>query len=93
VIAEHRSNEDLVSDLRDVIRYAGLQGAALDVLRDVRDRLEARDRDARWGQRVVDVLGHEAVVRGWDRNGEWVFLEFPDSSVPVPLPARDWSPA
>lgn len=92
-MAEPRSDEDLASALRDVIRYAGLQGASLDVLRDVRDRLEARDRDARWGQRVTDVLGHEAVVRGWDRNGSYLFLEFPESSVPVASPARDWSPA
>lgn len=48
---------------------------------------------SRWGQRVVGVLGHEAVVRGWDRNGCYLFLEFPESSVPVTSPARDWSPA
>ena len=88
--AEPRSDEDLASALRDVIRYAGLQGASLDVLRDVRDRLEARDRDARWGQRVTDVLGHEAVVRGWDRNGQFLWLEYPESSQPYRAWADAW---
>ena len=92
-MAEPRSGEELVALLRNVARYGNFPDPVAEMMRDAADRLEACDPDARWGQRVVDVLGHEAIVRGWDRNGVWVFLEFPDSSVPAASPARDWSPA
>ena len=91
--AESYSDDELVKLLRSMAEFGCYTEPAGDLMREVADRLEARGRDARWGQRVVGVLGHEAVVRGWDRNGSYLFLEFPESSVPVASPARDWSPA
>lgn len=90
---ESYPHEDFARLLRSMAEFGCYTEPAADVLRDAANRIERADRDARWGQRVVDVLGHEAVVRGWDRNGSYLYLEFPESSVPVTSPARDWSPA
>lgn len=92
-MAEPRSDEDLVALLRNVARYGNFADPAVEMMREAAERIERADRDARWGQRVVDVLGHEAIVRGWDRNGSYLFLEHPESSAPVRCVARDWSPA
>ena len=48
--------------------------------------------NGRWGERVVSQVGHEAVVRGWDRNGKWLWLEHPESSTPGLAPADTWQP-
>lgn len=90
---ESYSDGELVKLLRSLAEFGCYSTDAADVMRDAANRIERANRDARWGQRVVDVLGHEAIVRGWDRNGSYLFLEFPKSSVPITSPARDWRPA
>lgn len=89
-MADHRSDAALVELLRAMAEFGCYSEAAGAVMRDASTRLEQLTEDARWGQRVTDVLGHEAVVRGWDRNGQFLWLEYPESSQPYRAWADAW---